>query len=274
MLEKKSIILLTNFSNLNTWKEDESLEKLILILENYKLEVLVSQSLLEYRSHLQKARDFNILLASKEINFIFDLSGGDSSNALLEYIDWDLIRKKDIIFFGMSDLTVFLNSILAKTGKITGHFMLKNIFNKEEKFYKEFFLKKKTFSDIPYYFLKGNRIEPSTLVGGNIRCFLKLAGTEYMPQLNNNILFLESLSGNWHRIETMLNHLKHLGAFNKIKGLLLGEFSQLEGENKKLEVENLFLNYFKEYKFPIVKSDYLGHGRNKGLIYIGELYKF
>lgn len=274
MLYKNANVLLTNFSNLNTWKENESLEKLILILEQYGLEVEVSKSLIEEKTAFEKATEFNNIIKNKNINYIFDLSGGDSANALLEYINWELIKSKDLLFFGMSDLTVILNSILAKTGKASGHFMLKNIFNREKSFYKEFFLEEKTFSNISYSFLKGNKIEKARLVGGNIRCFLKLAGTEYMPKLDNDILFLESLGGDWHRIETMLNHLKYLGVFNRIKGILLGEFSQLEKEKDKKEVEILFLNYFSKYNFPIVKSQFLGHGRDKGLIYIGNFYNF
>ena len=40
-------------------------------------------------------------------------------------------------------------------------------------------------------FLQGSKMQ-GIVVGGNIRCLLKLAGTEYWPDMNGKILLLES----------------------------------------------------------------------------------
>lgn len=39
------------------------------------------------------------------------------------------------------------------------------------------------------------------VIGGNIRCFLKLAGTEFMPDLKDKILLLESYRGTVPQME-------------------------------------------------------------------------
>ncbi|MDD3120194.1 MAG: LD-carboxypeptidase, partial [Candidatus Gracilibacteria bacterium] len=44
--------------------------------------------------------------------------GGDNSNQLLKYIDWNLIKNNPKIFCGFSDITVLNNAIYAKTGLI------------------------------------------------------------------------------------------------------------------------------------------------------------
>lgn len=64
------------------------------------------------------------------------------------------------------------------------------------------------------------------VVGGNIRCLLKLAGTEYWPDMNQKILLLESLNGGVPQMVTYLNQLKQIGAFDKINGILLGTFTK------------------------------------------------
>lgn len=48
------------------------------------------------------------------------------------------------------------------------------------------------------------------VVGGNIRCFLKLAGTEYTPDLTDKILLLENYSETAARMETYLCQLEQL----------------------------------------------------------------
>ena len=68
------------------------------------------------------------------------------------------------------------------------------------------------------------------VVGGNIRCFLKLAGTEYMPELNDKILLLESFGGTVAKMETYLCQLKQIGAFDKVAGIILGTFTEMDRE--------------------------------------------
>ena len=58
------------------------------------------------------------------------------------------------------------------------------------------------------------------LAGGNLRCFLKLAGTPYFPDLTGKILFLESLGGGPELLASLLSQLGQLGVFQKISGLL------------------------------------------------------
>jgi muramoyltetrapeptide carboxypeptidase LdcA involved in peptidoglycan recycling len=71
----------------------------------------------------------------------------------------------------------------------------------------------------------------------------------------------------------MLYHLKHLGVFGQIGGLILGEFTMLEREVEKVEADGFFLDLFKEYEFPIIKTNELGHGRDKKMIIIGKRFK-
>lgn len=67
-----------------------------------------------------------------------------------------------------------------------------------------------------YEFIRGSKME-GMVVGGNIRCFLKLMGTKYQPDFNNKILFLESLSGDCAKMATFLSQYKQVGAFDNIK---------------------------------------------------------
>lgn len=269
IFENGDKIALVALSNLNNFYEYESLKKLIKILESYNLEVIVGESVENIDlSNKTKANEVNRFF-SDNVKAIFDISGGDRSNSILRYLDFSLIKKSSTLFFGLSDLTVILNSIYKKTGKVTGHFMLKNVFSQREEFYKEFFLGGNYLSTFDYKFLKGNRLN-GLVVGGNIRCLLKLAGTEYMPCFDKKVLLLESLGGDKDQITSMLNHLYYLGVFDRVEGLILGKFTTLYKKLGVEGVERFFNEYFEEFNLPIVITDKLGHGRDKKLIYIGK----
>ena len=110
------------------------------------------------------------------------------------------------------------------------------------------------------------------VVGGNIRCFLKLAGTEYMPDLNGKILFLESYSGTVAKMETYLCQLQQLGAFSKVSGILLGTFTEMENENCVPTIETLVRQVVGN-QIPIAKTRQIGHGTDAKAMIIGQEIK-
>ena len=117
-------------------------------------------------------------------DMIFDISGGDSSEQLLPYMDFELISSSDAVFYGYSDLTVILNAIYAKTGKASVLWQARNIIRDKGGRAKDMFLealgggRELFFPDIKL--LRGN-VPAGTVVGGNLRCFLKLAGPNTFP---------------------------------------------------------------------------------------------
>ena len=117
-----------------------------------------------------------------------------------------------------------------------------------------------------YKFIQQNKLH-GIVVGGNIRCFLKLAGTEYMPNLENKILFLESLNGDVAKIETYLCQLQQIGAFKKISGIILGTFTELD--KSTTTVEELIKRMISK-NLPLVKTNDIGHGTNSKAIVIGQ----
>lgn len=107
------------------------------------------------------------------------------------------------------------------------------------------------------------------VVGGNIRCFLKLAGTEYMPDLKDKILLLESLSGTAAQMETYLCQLEQIGAFRKVAGILLGTFTEMEEKKAAPSMETL-IRRFAGNDLPIAVTGQIGHGTDSKGIWIGQ----
>ena len=122
-----------------------------------------------------RANELMSFYKNKEIKAIFDISGGDISNGILDYLDYDLIKDNYKPFFGYSDLTTVLNALISKTNEINYLYQILNIIENDEirKNFENTFLKNQnSLFDVNWRFLQGSSIE-GEVKGGNIRCFLK-----------------------------------------------------------------------------------------------------
>lgn len=210
------------------------------------------------------------------IKGIFDISGGDVANGILPYLDYDVIANSSKLFWGYSDLTTVLNAIYAKTGKASVLYQIRNLMyrHKEKQvadFYNTVMQNGMDLFHLDYRFIQQNSMQ-GIVIGGNIRCFLKLAGTEYMPDLEGKILLLESFGGTVAKIETYLCQLQQIGAFDKVAGILLGTFTEMEQEKCLPVVETLVQRIVRE-DLPIAVTRNIGHGTDsKGIVIGRELY--
>lgn len=208
-----------------------------------------------------------------EIKGIFDISGGDVANGILPYLDYNVIASSSKLFWGYSDLTTVINAIYAKTGRASVLYQIRNlIYDCKERqiadFSKTTMQNKTDLFNLNLEFVQQNKMS-GIVVGGNIRCFLKLAGTEYMPDLEDKILLLESLNGDVSKIETYLCQLQQIGAFDKVAGILLGTFTEMEKEKYTPTVVELVKNKVNK-DLPLAVTRDIGHGTDAKAIIIGK----
>lgn len=229
-------------------------------------------------SNKEKAQELMKFFEDDEVEVIFDISGGDLANGILEYLDFDIIKKNPKLFFGYSDLTVVINSLYKKAGIKSCLYQIRNIIsdNKEIqcKRFKDTFIygKNSSLLDFDYRWIQGYRME-GVVIGGNIRCLLKLAGTEYMPDFTDKIIFLESMSGDVGKMATYLTQYRQMGIFNKVKGIILGTYSEMEAKGYKPDIIELVTKTVDNPNIPIVKTQEIGHGNNSKCLIIGERIK-
>ena len=121
--------------------------------------------------------------------------------------------------------------------------------------------------DISVRFLQGKQLE-GILIGGNIRCLLKLAGTQYWPDMSGKVLLLEALGGDVPKMATYLSQLNQLHVFDQISGVLLGTFTEMEKNGYSPSVEELIKQYVNE-KTPVAKTWEIGHGKDAKAVRIG-----
>lgn len=221
----------------------------------------------------QKAQALMALYGNDDIHDVFDISGGDLANELLPYLDYKRIADSGKTFWGYSDLTSILNGIYSKTGNPGVLYQIRNLIGvcgqeQQEKFYQMLQRKGDDLFRFDYHFIQGTEME-GIVIGGNIRCLLKLAGTEYFPDCHDRILLLESLSGDMSRITAYFSQLQQMGVFDRCVGILLGTFTQLEQENG-IDAAPILLQRFVRRDLPIAKTQQIGHGADSKAIMIGR----
>ena len=221
----------------------------------------------------ERAADLMSFYKDDSIDVIYDISGGDLANGVLGHLDFDVIANSDKTFWGYSDLTTVINAIYTITGKPSVLWQIKNLV------YSDADLQRKRFSDylngdesglfgIDYKFLQGTGME-GIVVGGNIRCFTKLAGTKYWPDMNGKILLLESMGGGSGQIAALFTQLEQIGVFEQISGVLLGTFTDYEKADHKMTVYDLLKMHISE-TLPVAVTRDIGHGHDSKAVIIGQ----
>lgn len=221
----------------------------------------------------ERAKTLMNFYRDKEIKAIFDVSGGDIANELLDLLDYEVIRLNPKPFFGYSDLTVILNAIYKKTENPGYLYQIGNLAGRETEsqklwFHESLFLGSQGLFQFSHEFIQGTKME-GVVVGGNARCFLKLAGTPYMPDMKGKILFLEGRSGNSSKLATELCQLRHMGIFQEIRGILLGSFWEMERNGEKPGAGEIAVCQAKNKNLPIVQTHDIGHGPASKCLVIG-----
>lgn len=226
----------------------------------------------------ERADDLMKFYEDGEIGAVFDISGGDIANEILPHLDFDVIKKNKKLFWGYSDLTTVINAIYAKTGNPSVLYQVRNLVGdcREQQvcnfertvFHETMSHEKRELFDFSYKFLQRDSME-GTVVGGNIRCMLKLAGTEYFPDMKGKILFLEAAGGMAPQMACYLCQMKMMGVFEQIGGILLGTFLKMEEEEERPSIEKLVMEYAGP-KLPIAKTPEIGHRADSKALMVGE----
>lgn len=272
--DKIALVACSNQLNISS---KDKIKEIIKIFNSFNIEVLVSKNIfktnIQYSSGEVRGKELNKFFKDDSIKYIFDISGGDLCNEILPYLDFNCIKNSKAIYFGYSDLSVLLNSIYKKTNKISYYYNLKNITNENafKDFYNTFIVNDSNslFNIYNYTFIEGSSLN-GIVIGGNIRCTLKLAGTEYFPNFNNSVLFLESYSGDLTKIRTFLAQYKLMNVFSNINGIILGQFTELSMKNQYNELINIMKKLCNENNISLVVTDNIGHSNDSKGIAIGK----
>ncbi len=219
----------------------------------------------------EKVDDLHEMLRRERVKAIFCALGGDSTNQILEHIDYKLFKKYPKIILGFSDITYLLLAIYKKTGLLTFHGPnLKDLSSYNKKtisFFINLLEYSSTNKKISYpnsmNIIKDGKAK-GKLIGGNLFVINSLLKTKYCPDLKDAILFFEDIDESIASIEFQLYQLRLSGILNKIAGIVIGH---IETNLKKSELKKIITQITYDLNIPIIKVDYFGHHSKNFLIF-------
>ena len=228
----------------------------------------------------ERLADLHQMYSDPAVEMIICARGGWGGLRLVDHLDYDLIKKNPKPLVGYSDITTLQLAIWAKTGipsysgPMVGVEMGKGIHSFTEKhFWDQIFNNR---ADYEFDFTATtSRImvqgqATGTLLGGCLSLVSHLLGTPLSPDYHGAILFLEDVGEQPYKIDRYLAHLKQAGIFDKINGLILGEFIDCEdNDERSCSISEILNSYFSGAAFPVIQNFPYGHGEIKFSIPIG-----
>lgn len=218
----------------------------------------------------ERAEEINNFFDDKSIDAIICMRGGYGCNRLIELLDFEVIKRNPKIFVGYSDITTLHIALNEKANLITFHgpMAVSNFtgnYNRDT--YENFIemLSNSKYEQSIKNITKELKVlnegrAKGKLVGGNLATLIATLGTEYDLDYNGKILFLEDVGEKTYKIDRFLNQLKKHGVFEKIEGLVLGDFKNcIQDSEKDMTLLEVFQNYFKELKKPVIYNFESGH---------------
>ncbi|HWA41519.1 MAG TPA: LD-carboxypeptidase [Gemmatimonadales bacterium] len=97
------------------------------------------------------------------------------------------------------------------------------------------------------------------LLGGNLSLVTRLLGTPFMPSLDGAILLLEDVGERPYRLDRMWTHLRLAGVFERVHGIVLGDFNECEEKNASYTAADVLRSLAEETGLPCAAGFPVGH---------------
>ncbi|MFR9164824.1 MAG: S66 peptidase family protein [Dysgonomonas sp.] len=221
----------------------------------------------ERLSDLQNAMD------DPDTKMILCSRGGYGAVHLIEKLDFKNIRKYPKWFVGYSDITL-LHQLFRHNGIMSIHApMAKHLSeNGDDDFCKAF--KQTLFGNAFEYTLPSSPLNrkgatEGMLIGGNLAVLCSLMGSDYMRIPEGSILFIEDIAEKAYKIDRMIWTLKLAGVFDRIGGLIVGEFIDCEEDTSMYHsIYGSIKDVVEKYNFPVAFNFPIGHSeRNSPVVH-------
>lgn len=257
----------------------EEIQKAKEIIENLGFKVKFATNLFSNTnkysaSAREKAQDINEMFKNSNVKMIWCAKGGENSNSVFEYLDFNLIKKNPKIICGYSDITSLTNIITEKTGLITYNSTnFKTIATDETDYSLKQVLSRFVDENLQLgesadYKVIRKGICEGKLVGGNLSLTRALVAGKYNIDFTDKILFLEELGFETEPalVSNYLYYMKQNDIFKKVKGIWIGNYIH----ESQITLEQILLDTIgDEFKGTIIKSNNFGHIEKKIVIPVG-----
>lgn len=259
--------------------EVSKIESALKYLQSLGLEPVLGKHLLCTNRYMagsdeQRAADINSAFADKEIKAVFCVRAAAGGLRTLPYIDYETLKNNPKPLIGFCDNASVQLALWEKCDIVSYNgFVLTYDFKdgtldsliKEDL---EKLLKNEKFSYTSGKTLRGG-IAKGRLICSNLTTLLRLAGTEYFPDLSGKILLVEDINERVYRIDLMLQQLKLQPNFNKLKAIIFGQFTNSQTDAEDGSVADCVQDFLFGANFPAITDFNFGHTKSRHVLPLG-----
>lgn len=258
----------------------ENIELGLKTLSAWGLEVDLLEPFLRDRGYLAGADSARLSVVQQALDggysAIIATRGGYGTTRILDQLNFTGFSEKPSILCGFSDITALHLHIAGNLGIPTLHGPVLKSFGAQsgdlpalkralfgERLESELAWKVRT--------VKGNdeRIE-GRLLGGNLTLITALLDSNFVPDLDGVILFVEDVGEADYRIDRLLTSLRLSRRAKGLRALILGDFTDCEGVYAdRSSIQRLIEACASDFPCPIVADFPVGHGSRNAPIPLG-----
>jgi muramoyltetrapeptide carboxypeptidase len=226
----------------------------------------------------ERLNDLQSFIDDPSINAILCGRGGYGTTRILDGINWKAFKKNPKWIVGFSDITVLHGFMQTELGISSIHGPMAGAFNDGENRFT--FSLKDTLEGKPVHYTSATHPfnqkgkAKAAVIGGNLCLMAHCIGTNAEYDTNGKILFIEDIGEQLYNIDRMMLQLKRAGKLKKLKGLMVGGFSDNKDTERKFgkTAYEIIADAVQEYNYPKCFGFPISHEKENVAIAIGQTY--
>jgi muramoyltetrapeptide carboxypeptidase len=248
-----------------------SLESMTACMERWGLQVLPGKHV--YARHhqfagtdAQRAADLQEAVNNPEIKAVICARGGYGCSRVVDAVDFSPLMRHPKWLVGYSDITVLharwnRMGVASIHGVMSGKFPAGGGDNESTESLRKALFGEPLHYTVPAHPLNKTGKTEGQLIGGNLALMAHLTGSVDEPDTAGKILFLEDVGEYLYAIDRMMLQLQRSGKLQKIKGLILGYFTNMKDYETPFGASayEIVSAYMQELNIPVCFGFPAGH---------------
>jgi muramoyltetrapeptide carboxypeptidase len=229
----------------------------------------------------ERLEDLQGALDDKEVKAIFCARGGYGFGRIIDDVDFTIFEQYPKFFIGFSDITHMLAAMDKRGYKTAVHAMMPATYDFEDpqslvSLENILFGRPMRYKFPPHKFNKFGNVE-APIVGGNLYILMHTFATQTEVDVDGKILFIEEIDEAAYKLDGMMTLLRRSGKLSKLKGLIVGHFSNYKGDQyfpPPKDANDVIHEALGAVNFPVAYGIPIGHENDNVAVPIGYIAKF
>ena len=261
---------------------EKGLDDAIKELKSWGLQVVLGKHVYDINNYFagkdtDRLNDLQQAFDDPNIAAVLCARGGYGVTRILEKIELESIRKNPKWVIGFSDITA-LQIKLENQGIASIHGPMGTSFSNSKSYSAIMSLKELLFNGNSSLVSNEAAVKSGSvtaaITGGNLSLINDSLGTVEEIETRNKILFIEEIGEKTYRIDRMFQQLLRAGKLDKLAGLVIGHFSEIEDGSSPFgeSWREVITNITKPFSYPVAFGFDIGHEPDNMPIVMGGNY--